>query len=39
MWRADIVYLVMKPFEWTFLLAQLLLDPQSPERRIERMYG
>jgi len=37
-WLADLVYLAMKPAEWLFYLALLVLDPQSPEVRIERMY-
>jgi hypothetical protein len=37
-WAADAVYLAMKPFEWSFALALLLLDPGEPEARIERMY-
>lgn len=37
-WAADAVYLAMKPFEWCFALALLLLDRRDPERRIDRMY-
>ncbi|MRG92799.1 DUF6688 domain-containing protein [Polyangium spumosum] len=37
-WVSDIVYLVMKPAEWAFYLALVLLDPRSPEARIDRMY-
>jgi hypothetical protein len=37
-WLADLVYLAMKPAEWLFYLTLLVLDPQSPEARIERMY-
>jgi hypothetical protein len=37
-WRADLTYLLMKPFEWAFLLVLLLCDPGSPESRIDRMY-
>jgi hypothetical protein len=37
-WLADVVYLLMKPFEWLFYLALLLLDPDDPERRIDDMY-
>jgi hypothetical protein len=35
---ADLIYLAMKPAEWAFTLALLLLDPGSPEARIDRMY-
>lgn len=35
---ADVTYLVMKPFEWGFYVALLLLDPEDPEKRIDRMY-
>ena len=35
---ADVVYLAMKPAEWLFYVALLLLDPGQPETRIERMY-
>lgn len=37
-WRADLVYLLMKPAEWGFYLALLLLDVDAVERRIARMY-
>lgn len=37
-WVSDLVYLVMKPAEWVFYLALVLLDPRSPEARIDRMY-
>lgn len=37
-WVADLVYLAMKPAEWGFLTALLLLDRASPEARITRMY-
>ncbi|WP_437313115.1 DUF6688 family protein [Sorangium sp. So ce385] len=37
-WAADLVYLAMKPLEWAFYLALLLLDPRAPEARIDRMY-
>jgi hypothetical protein len=37
-WLADAVYLVMKPAEWAFYAALLLLDRRSPEARIDRMY-
>ncbi|XXX72470.1 DUF6688 family protein [Sorangium sp. So ce134] len=37
-WVADLVYLAMKPLEWAFYLALLLLDPRAPEARIDRMY-
>lgn len=35
---ADAVYLAMKPAEWLFYAALVLLDPGAPEERIERMY-
>jgi hypothetical protein len=35
---ADMTYLVMKPFEWTFAITLLLLDRGDPEARIDRMY-
>jgi hypothetical protein len=35
---ADLTYLAMKPAEWAFYTALLLLDPGDPEGRIERMY-
>lgn len=37
-WLADLVYLLMKPFECLFYLCLLLLDPEDPERRIGSMY-
>ena len=37
-WVADAVYLAMKPAEWAFYLALLLLDPGDPEARLTRMY-
>jgi hypothetical protein len=37
-WLADFVYLAMKPAEWLFYVALLLLDRGSPEARIDRMY-
>lgn len=37
-WLADAVYVAMKPAEWCFLLALLLLDRRDPEARIDRMY-
>lgn len=37
-WVADAVYLAMKPAEWVFYLALLLLDPGDPEARLGRMY-
>jgi len=37
-WASDLVYLLMKPAEWVFYLTLVLLDPRSPERRIDRMY-
>ncbi len=37
-WLSDLVYLVMKPAEWVFYVALVLLDPRSPEARIDRMY-
>lgn len=37
-WLADALYVAMKPAEWLFYLALLLLDRESPERRIARMY-
>lgn len=37
-WLADAVYLAMKPAEWGFYLALLLLDRGDPEARIARMY-
>lgn len=37
-WLADVVYLAMKPAEWAFYAALLLLDRGDPEARIDRMY-
>lgn len=37
-WLADLVYVAMKPAEWCFYLALLLLDRGDPEARIARMY-
>lgn len=37
-WLADLVYLAMKPAEWAFAIALLLLDRRPPEERIDRMY-
>ncbi|MDI1443838.1 DUF6688 family protein [Polyangium sp. 6x1] len=37
-WVSDVVYLLMKPAEWVFYLVLVLLDPRSPETRIDRMY-
>jgi hypothetical protein len=37
-WMADAIYVAMKPAEWIFYLALVLLDPRSPEERIARMY-
>ena len=36
-WRADVVYLVMKPLEWLFL-AVLYASDRHPEQRIVRQY-
>ena len=36
-WKADIVYLLMKPLEWIFLLFLYLVD-KRPEKRIARQY-
>jgi hypothetical protein len=36
---ADLVYLLMKPAEWAFYAALLLLDRGDPEVRIARMYA
>lgn len=36
-WRADAVYLVMKPLEWVFL-AVLYASDHHPEQRIARQY-
>ena len=36
-WRADLVYLLMKPAEWCFLLVLYLCDV-APEARIARQY-
>jgi hypothetical protein len=35
---ADLVYLAMKPAEWLFYVALLLLDRRPPEERLARMY-
>ena len=35
--RADIVYILMKPLEWVFLVTLYLLDT-DPEKRISRQY-
>lgn len=37
-WTADLMFLAMKPAEWGFYLALLLLDRGSPEARLDRMY-
>lgn len=37
-WLADLTYLAMKPAEWLFAVALLLLDRGDPEDRIDRMY-
>ncbi|HVY46257.1 MAG TPA: DUF6688 family protein, partial [Minicystis sp.] len=37
-WLADLTYLAMKPAEWCFAIALLLLDPGEPEARLDRMY-
>jgi hypothetical protein len=37
-WTADLVYVLLKPAEWSFYLALLLLDPTPPEARIDRTY-
>jgi hypothetical protein len=37
-WLADLTYLAMKPAEWLFAAALLLLDRGDPEERIDRMY-
>lgn len=36
-WRADVIYILMKPLEWTFLVVLYLFDV-NPERRISRQY-
>lgn len=36
--RADIVYFLMKPLEWVFLIFLYLVD-RRPEERIERQYS
>ena len=36
-WKADIVYILMKPLEWIFLLFLYLVDTR-PEKRIARQY-
>ena len=35
--RADLVYLLMKPLEWLFVIILYLFDP-APECRIARQY-
>jgi hypothetical protein len=37
-WLCDAVYLAMKPPQWAFYVALLVLDPGPPEARIDRMY-
>lgn len=37
-WASDLVYLAMKPAEWTFYFVLLVLDRAPPEERIDRMY-
>ncbi len=37
-WVSDIVYVIMKPAEWTFLLVLYLTD-RKPEQRIARQYA
>lgn len=37
-WRADAIYLIMKPLEWLFLIVLYLFDLE-PERRISRQYA
>lgn len=36
-WKADVVYLMMKPLEWVFLMVLYLVDAK-PEERIARQY-
>lgn len=36
-WSADVVYLLMKPLEWIFVLVLYLFD-EKPEDRINRQY-
>ena len=36
--RADLVYYMMKPLEWIFLIALYMMDPR-PEQRIARQYS
>jgi hypothetical protein len=36
---ADVVYLAMKPAEWFFYVALLLVDRGEPEERVARMYA
>lgn len=36
-WRADLVYLLMKPLEWFFLIVLYMVDVK-PEERISRQY-
>jgi hypothetical protein len=35
---ADLIYLAMKPAEWSFYAYLLLVDPGCPEERLNRMY-
>ncbi|WP_338421045.1 DUF6688 family protein [Mesobacillus harenae] len=37
-WSADIVYLLMKPIEWLFLLVLYTVD-KNPENRIAVQYS
>lgn len=37
-WSADIVYLIMKPLEWFFLIVLYAMDPK-PENRIHIQYS
>ena len=37
-WMSDAVYVIMKPLEWGFYLALILIDRGAPEERIDRMY-
>jgi hypothetical protein len=36
-WRADLVYLLMKPFEWFFIFVLYFFSCQ-PEQRIAKQY-
>ena len=36
-WKADVVYFMMKPLEWLFLMVLYLVDAE-PEERIARQY-